>query len=252
MTNQIMSHKYDEIVDEEADSTIVEDPVPLCTKSKELQNMKCFGFCRIIKLIVNIILTIIGCIAEIELYDQLDPLLYKFIKHTGEITIGGLRAMIIVSMVLEYIATAIALCMDFYAAFSPEVSSADALIFGFISAALPLVIKIIFAGFMVPMYAFDVNDGDIVPLTAITADEASLITSICVIIFIIGLLCIPCKYDACYLCVCISTVGFCCGLIAIIGRYQYLGVQHLMQEVLTGLFVNSILHLTCLWYSIAI
>jgi hypothetical protein len=66
------------------------------------------------------------------------------------------------------------------------------------------------------MYAFDVDDGDLVSLTAITADEASLITSICVIIFIIGLLCIPCKYDACYLCVCISTVGFFCGLIAII------------------------------------
>ena len=247
MSNQSMSYKYDEIVDEGAALAIAQDP-----QLKEPQNMKYFGFCRIIKLIVNIILTIIGCIAEIELYDQLDPLLYKFIKHTGEIALGGLRALIITSMMLEYIATAIALCIDFYAAFSPEVSSADALSFGFISAALPLVIKITFAGFMAPMYAFDVEGGDLVPLTVLSINEASLITSFSVIIFIIGLICIPCKYNAYYLCVCISTVGFCCGLMVIIGRYQYLGGQHLMQVVFTGLFANSILHLTCLWFSITI
>ena len=250
MSNQSMSYKYDEIVDEGAASSIVEDHLPLCNTSKEPQNMKYFGVIKIIKLFITVLLTIIGCFAEIKLFKQLDPLLYKFIQNSAEITLGGLRALIIASMVLEYIATTIALCIDFYVTFSPEVSSIDALSFGFISGFLPLAIKITFAGFMVPMYAFDLDDGDLVSLTAITADEASLITSICVIIFIIGLLCIPCKYDACYLCVCISTVGFCCGLIAIIGRYQYLGVQHLMQEVLTGLFVNSILHLTCLWYSV--
>ena len=252
MSDQTMSHKYHEIVDEGAASPIEAVPVSICTTTKEPQTMKYLGMIKIIKLFITVLLTIIGYYAEIKLFEQLDPLLYKFIQNSEEITLGGLRAMIIISMVLEFIATLIALCIDFYVTFSPEVSSVDALNFGFISGFLPLVIKITFAGFMVPMYAFDVDDGDLVSLTAITADEASLITSICLIIFIIGLICIPCKYNAYYLCVCISTVGFCCGLMVIIGRYQYLGGQHLMQVVFTGLFANSILHLTCLWFSITI
>ena len=90
-------------------------------------------------------------------------------------------------MLLEYLAGLIALIFNSLTFFKDDGSDA-----GKVAFLIPATVKIIFAGFKLPLYGFRVKDGHVDTLSMISISEANAITTTCFVFFCAGSIGIPC------------------------------------------------------------
>jgi hypothetical protein len=225
----------------------IESPVPSAVTAKnENKSSSLSNIVKIIKftlLLFQVAIYIVNIVEEVNLLEEMGPYFHMFVKGSG-ITEGGLRDMIITSMIMEYLAGLVGIYVDFLVFFNPYTDN-ERLGFNFATCALSLSIKIIFAGFKVPLYGFQVKDGHLVTLSIISRSEANAITTTCMVFFFAGLVGILCIYPAIFCAAVIAIIGFFSGFIAIIGRYQHLSISEAMQVVITSLISTTLFNAIC-------